>query len=785
MPRAKRLVIIEENYNQGDTPQIINLILHIRNTQIKLLKDVFKDIPAGTPLEKLIKTFDGLITNEILNYPTKKTFDSIESINKRFDSLLTDFENISQQLKMAETHHSLCEGLQLLIQLYRIQAIEVFLYKPLASELAITESKVEAKVSLQDRFDVLIQKINNFNSQVEEIEEGLEYYKSPIVNTKIADLKTMLQPLLIEETRLNILPNQAKVLEKLGQERLVLVKNLEDLRQEMERDIAACEESLKNAKQEREKLYDSTLGIDVYYVDEFKKKYKEIFDSYKKLLMCSKQRDEYLRIDAIEKHLQHFSDPFRKYELSLSEYYTNYISNEYYTNHISTLYYSVSSYLYNWVSSYYSTINGVYKLLTQQFSAFKLNSAMLRLEAQYQQPYEYFRVDLPELERNAKEKFVLAAKEYLGEVATLDDAHRALISSQAKEDFENEVFNDTLKIRPSSFIPEIKSFIPKALKRDKLNQNWNEVFHHIFTTELQEIKSQFDTLSGQSESDLALLKKMESRVRTKRKELDAILDNDQYPKVCEILDSIYLEINFDPIILTVRERIQNLEKSLLPTQQEHKSLPLAVITSPVKPFIKPALTTTPATNLSLRPQQSNPEGGLPHPAKSTTGAMTSLVCKQSSWYASLTDKKWKRAVLYGLFAFVCVMLAFTVWGLIAEMSAGAIIMGGLGFGGMGFSVVSGIYYVGQKCCCKKTSAMTGEDNEPPLHSSVPYQAHPVNINADQKHSRPIVSQANKRVSNPESIRSHSSNGGLALFDRRPVVEMSESLLRKSSTSRQP
>lgn len=318
MRRAKRrLADIEDNNNHNEPPQISNLLLYILNTQFKL-QNIFKDT-EGTPLKGLIKTFDDLISSEILNYPKKDTFDSIESVNERFDKLLTNFKNVSQTLGMIETHTALCEGLQLFIQWYRIRAIEAFLYKPLASEFAMTESKVEAKPSLQDRFDVLIHKINHFNSQIDGIEQKLE----PIVDMKTSDLKEMLEPLLIEETRLTALSNQAKILEKLEKERLVLVKNLDDLHQEMERDIAASEESLTKAKKAREKLYDSTLGIDVYYVDEFKKKHKEIFESYKKSIRNSKQRDEFLRIEGIEKLIQHFSDPFRKFELSLGEYYSH------------------------------------------------------------------------------------------------------------------------------------------------------------------------------------------------------------------------------------------------------------------------------------------------------------------------------------------------------------------------------------------------------------------------------------------------------------------------------
>lgn len=745
MPRAKRLVVIEDNTSHDDTPQIRNLLLHIRNTQLKL-KNIFKDIPAGTPLKDLIKAFDELITSEILNYPIKKTFDSIESLNDRFNKLFEGFKNASQTLGMADTYSALCEALQLCIQWYRIQAIEAYLYKPLDSEFAVTESKAEAKVGLQNRFDILIQKINNFNLQVEEIEQGLEYYTLPTVNKKTTDLKTMLQPLLLEETRLNMLPNQAKTLEKLEKERLVLVKNLDDLRQEVERDVVAREESLINAQKERAKLYDSTLGIDVYYVAEFKKNHKEIFDTYTKLLMHSKQRDEFLRIDAIEKLIQHFSDPFRKYELSLKEYYTNHILNEYYTNHISTLYYSISFHLYNWMSSYYASLNGIYELLTQEFSAFKLNSAMLRLEAQYQQPYEYFRLDLPELEKSATENFVGAAKTYLKEVAALDDDHKALISSQAKEAFDTEVLSDTLKIRPSNFIPEIKSFIPKALKRDRLNNSWNDVFRHIFKTELQEIKSAFDALSGQPESDLVALKKMENRLKTKCEALDAILDSDQYPKVCEMFETIFLEASLDPIMAEVRARITHLEKSILPRLEE---------------------PTTSTMGLSVQPLEMKPQVREP--------AMPSVdVNNPSPWHARLTNKTWKRALIYGALTFVCVMLAFTVWGLIAEMSAGAIIMGGLGFSGLGFSVGAGTYYLSRKCCCKKTSNNTLEEDQPPMPNPVPRLVKVNHTNTDQKPSSPIVCQAKQNLFNSESMH------GLGLFNHRPAVEMSESSLRKSS-----
>jgi hypothetical protein len=152
------------------------------------------------------------------------------------------------------------------------------------------------------------------------------------------------------------------------------------------------------------------------------------------------------------------------------------------------------------------------------------------------------------------------------------------------------------------------------------------------------------------------------------------------------------------------------------------------------------------------------------------------VSNLSPWYASLTNKTWKRAILFGVLTFVCVMLAFTIWGLVAEMSVGAIIMGGLGFGGLGFSAGAGTYYVSQKCCCRKPS-FTDENDQMVFPHPAPRLVKENHTNTDQKPSCPVK----QKLSNSETMSSSSSKAGLGLFHHRPVIEMSEPSLRKSQT----
>src|SRR6185437_2601811 len=127
--------------------------------------------------------------------------------------------------------------------------------------------------------------------------------------------------------------------------------------------------------------------------------------------------------------------------------------------------------------------------------------------------------------------------------------------------------NETLMLRPSKYIPTITSFTPKALKRDKLNKNLDEVFRHITKQTLQNIKSDFEALGGQSASDLVSLNKIACKLIIKREALDAILDQNLYPNICEMLDTIFLDANLDPILIAVRNRIKKLEESKLLIQE--------------------------------------------------------------------------------------------------------------------------------------------------------------------------------------------------------------------------
>src|SRR5207237_1265764 len=126
-----------------------------------------------------------------------------------------------------------------------------------------------------------------------------------------------------------------------------------------ERDIFYCKMGLRQRKEKRESLHD--LKLDVYYLKEFAEKYPEECNAYKKLLR-SKQRDKFLKVEAIEKLIENLSTPVRNFELSLTQYY----------QHTATIFHKFSYNLY--------AINGIYELLTKQFSAFKSNSHVLKLE---------------------------------------------------------------------------------------------------------------------------------------------------------------------------------------------------------------------------------------------------------------------------------------------------------------------------------------------------------------------------------------------------------------------
>ncbi len=678
-----------EEKNQDDASQ---LLLHIRNTQLHL-QDKIVVFPVNTPIKHLSDSFDKLIFENFLN-KADDTFQSIESIDQTFKFMLENIQMESQLLGVSETYKPLCDGLQLIIQWYRIQAIEVFLQKPVASELAVLEDKSEDKVVLHERFDALIKKITHFNARLEETKQALQCYKIDVAEKNSTDLKEMLTWLMSEELRLD--HSESDTLGKLKKQEQFLAKILNALNQELQQDILCCKLAFTQRREKRESLHPN-LKLDVYYVQEFQAEYKDEFEAYKKSIW-NKQHDKFLKIEAVEKLIENLAKPVREFELLLSQYYQN------------------TSYLLHNVSANLSAINGIYELLHEQFATFKLKSTILKSELQYRELYQYKREGLPQVEKLVEDNFINAAKKFLNEVAQRPLLNKTRILNEADLAFSQEVEGEIRKIKPADPVPPIKPVDFKESRKDILNQKWRELFYHIFTQELQQIKQEFDLLSsGPSASNLILLKQIEGKLENKRKELNAMPEISRFTKAYEIVNEICIRLDNDPIMLAVKERIDHLENNIE----------------------------------SSAPKNQEPEAEPKEPE-----------LPRDPWYTSLINKPWKRAICYGLLAFTLVACAFTVWGLIAEMSALTIATASLSAGGIGACLVAGAYYIGETCCRKRPTEVTHELNSVPL-SHLTFGVGRPNLNRGQKHFPSEVCD----IESVTSLPSPTSGSGLRMFSQ--------------------
>ena len=133
---ARRLAVIEEKQYK-DPPSIIKFQDKVRNTQKKILSEIYP--PSQIKKYSLVDTLDKWLTKKLF-IESELTFKSIGEIDQVFDQFETD---LLVEYKKLNLKQSFFDGLKLILQWYRILAIDAFLQtKPiLIQEIESKETK--------------------------------------------------------------------------------------------------------------------------------------------------------------------------------------------------------------------------------------------------------------------------------------------------------------------------------------------------------------------------------------------------------------------------------------------------------------------------------------------------------------------------------------------------------------------------------------------------------------------------------------------------------------------
>ena len=195
---ARRLAVIEEKQYK-DPPSIIKFQDKVRNTQKKILSEIY---PASQIKKySLVDTLDKWLTKKLF-IESELTFKSIGEIDQVFDQFETD---LLVEYKKLNLKQSFFDGLKLILQWYRILAIDAFLQtKPiLIQEIESKETKDHDPFSeICKKKESLVKKIKSFNLKINEIESHYVKQKKPQFEFDPDNWRTVFNTILKEEKML-------------------------------------------------------------------------------------------------------------------------------------------------------------------------------------------------------------------------------------------------------------------------------------------------------------------------------------------------------------------------------------------------------------------------------------------------------------------------------------------------------------------------------------------------------------------------------------------------------
>lgn len=692
MTGKRRLSVIEAKEIKGslESKKLSQIIF---DTQKKILSQIC--VFAEKTKERFVaEAFDKMITQKIVR-EFDVTYSSLESINRVFDELKTDFAKECEAQGIALSHEPYCKGLQQILKWYQLLFIESFLHVPLGPELSNVSQGVDKQLDLARKKELLYKKILYFNNKLSEAELAFSKFTFPAPDYKKTDLLSVFYPLIKEEKNTVTMTGQSSIIQILKQEREELEFNLMNLNQETQEMIEKYKALSVAERKARCDLYESKLEIDVYYVKEFQETYKTEAAHYNKVFDKQK-KSQVEKITFIENTISALTLPAIEFDKNLADYYQ-------------------STY---WISktAYQSAINGIYNLLKSSFTLLKENSEVFVLEREYADEYNYIKNSLPAVKKEVEKAFIQRAKEFLRDISGRNWRQIAAMRDEADNNFENELKNYIRSVKLSSEMTEIRQIQLLELRKEQLDKVWRDIFCQLFVNELESIKSEFNQVKlDRSDASLLQLTQLKEKLYLKKEQIlrNVVADEglkNRSGSISSILIEVYNKALKDPVMLAVENLIyrreQENKKSSIEIRNEVKEDRVEEKPVSLQQLLSRNLSSSSDEKAKTSPLSRSVESLRLSPVASPDASYLVVPRNQRPikinsskiGYSVLTNQPWKKALLCGLAVVAMVCVALTGWGLIAQLSAVAVIAA-LGGGGGAAGIGLGCFITGSGAYC--------------------------------------------------------------------------------------
>lgn len=667
---ARRLAVIGDEPNKSPD-SIIQFQKKVRSMQRKLLGEIYQSISSEGGRRLILEKFDKWLTQKILT-EVEATFKSIGNIDQAFDSIDEKLTKKFKKLNMDISHIEFCDGMKLILQWYRILAIDAFLQTKSMLIDEIENKEYDEKSSQSLIFEKkanLAKKIKSFNIKLSEQEQNYSRQKNEVFEFNPNEWRNTFNAIVKEEKKLLSSPQ----LIFLDNERKALEAQVEELKNDTKLVVQEFKNKLLNEKEIRLKNQDlEKSDLDVYYVNEFAATYPIAFQNYKSLFTSSKPK-KFEKIGIVESTIAQLKTPLEEFKLSLEKFQQKIAKNLKKTLNVP-------------ITRYQKTMQQTYSFLKEHHA--KFTSPILILDKEYEAPCRYINDNekgLAAIKREIENAYQVVANAYINQILQKPTKYFSS-KEEAYNNFENAILQFAKMLEPSGDELEIAPLRLGDLYLEKMNASWLNLFEQYFTNELNLLKVEFNRIKiDKTDYNKEKMYQLREEFFAKKELLlrEFVREDklkQRVGKIFSILNNAFANVKRHPLFTEIEDYFLDCQR-----QKELNERKEQLKITNVGCEEKKELLGKPVINPDFLPVIVHRSISIPYVQEQKP------LPKLSKIDVCETMPLWQRMVVGGLTSLAWMAIAFTIWGLLLEITfavTAALVAGGFSVGVVTFGIFS-------------------------------------------------------------------------------------------------
>lgn len=620
-------------------------------TQKTLLSDIY--ITTSHPdISYVAQKINELVSENLL--ADSHVYDSLDNLEETFEFLYGKLEKECEKKGIIEAQPVICESMRLILQFYHMNAKELFFPSSIEKILnGETDEELDGKQILQNKAQLLQQKVMEFNQLVKQQEE-VSLAKKIEADDAQTELQKVFLPLLNEEMRSKEYILVPIILE-LEEQRNTLMREIRKFNYQANGAILEFKKRQETVSKRRMEMLGGKLSIDVIYLKNFRELHPAKIEKY----INATQKHKYKKIQTV---LNLVDDVVIKMEVHLKkmkqfrEMTDGMVSGE-----------------------PKKVAQDIANLLVKKFESFKSDSMAIYLNNTYPAQFEYLREGLPKIQIGLEQELMAIGKQYLEMSENQNWYQQKLLQKEYLENQAKELLEYQKQVQPYDYLSELKPIRLLELQIDTLNESWGKAFRAILKKEVDYVKQRFASLQN-NRSDAAVKEVAQLRHHVWRK-LDRItvflLAQDSLRGRVDLIESILYKV-CDQLS---KGFIYKEMDEYLRQQQQGAPSPIPL----------------PAT-VDLILAETDMENSLPEQPKGPTSS------RAKRWFDPLINARWKRLLWGVAVSLVVSTMIILTWQFVAALSLLAYTV----------AAVSGLSFGTVSVAFQKYSIEKGSLNRDPL-----------------------------------------------------------------------